>query len=86
MFHGATFKDLATRGRPLIAIGATDINYGNPFIFTQEFFDVLCSDLYQFPLARAVAASNGFPGLFSPVTLTNHAADCGGRRPGWERR
>jgi NTE family protein len=86
MFHGATFKDLAARGRPLIAIGATDINYGNPFIFTQEFFDVLCSDLYQFPLARAVAASNGFPGLFSPVTLTNHAADCGGRRPGWERR
>jgi len=33
-----------------------------------------------------VAASNGFPGLFSPVTLTNEAARCGGRRPGWERR
>jgi NTE family protein len=32
-----------------------------------------------------VAASNGFPGLFSPITLTNHAADCGGRKPGWLR-
>ncbi len=86
MFHGATFKDLQARGRPLIAIGATDISYGNPFLFTQEFFDVICSDLSAFPVARAVAASNGFPGLFSPVTLTNHAADCSGRRPGWESR
>jgi NTE family protein len=86
MFHGATYSDLMARGRPIIAIGATDINYGNPFIFTQEVFDVICSDLTNFPLARAVAASNGFPGLFSPVTLTNRAEDCGGRKPGWERR
>lgn len=86
MFHGATFKDLMARGRPLIAIGATDINYDTPFLFTQEFFDVLCSDLEPFPVARAVAASNGFPGLFSPITLTNHAADCAGRKPGWIRR
>ena len=86
MFHGATFSDLAARGRPVIAIGATDISYGTPFIFTQEFFDVICSDLSQFPVARAVAASNGFPGLFSPVTLTNNAGDCGGRRPGWLTR
>jgi NTE family protein len=86
MFHGATFKDLQERGRPVIAIGATDISYGTPFIFTQEFFDVTCSDLSQFPVARAVAASNGFPGLFSPVTLTNNAADCGGHRPGWLTR
>ena len=86
MFHGATYKDLMTLGRPIIAIGATDISYGNPFMFTQEVFDVICSDLTRFPLARAVAASNGFPGLFSPVTLTNRAADCDGRIPGWERR
>jgi NTE family protein len=32
-----------------------------------------------------VAASHGFPGLFSPITLTNHAKDCGGRQPGWLR-
>jgi NTE family protein len=86
MFHGAKYKDLKALGRPIIAIGATDISYGAPFLFTQEGFDIICSDLSEFPLARAVAASNGFPGLFSPITLTNHAADCGGRVPGWERR
>jgi NTE family protein len=86
MFHGATFKDLAARGRPIIGITATDISYGSPFAFTQEMFDILCSDLNEFPIARAVAASNGFPGLFSPITITNHAADCGGRKPGWLTR
>jgi NTE family protein len=82
MFHGARFKDLSRAGRPITGITATDLNYGSPFIFTQEFFDMICSDLEEFPLARAVAASNGFPGLFSPVTLTNNAADCHGRKPG----
>ena len=48
-------------------------------------FDLICSDLEQMPIARAVAASAAFPGLFSPVTLTNHAAECGGRQPGWLR-
>jgi NTE family protein len=86
MFHGAQFKDLLARGRPVIAVSATDLNYGTPFLFTQEFFDVLCSDLKPFPVARAVAASNGFPGLFSAITLTNHAGDCGGRKPSWLRR
>lgn len=83
MFHGATFRDLAARGRPLIAIGATDLAYGTSVLFTQEQFDLICSDLEKFPLARAVAASNGFPGLFSPITLTSHRAACGGRKPGW---
>src|SRR5262249_34039438 len=77
---------LLARGRPVIAVSSTDLNYGTPFLFTQEFFDVLCSDLKPFPVARAVAASNGFPGLFSAITLTNHAADCGGRKPSWLRR
>jgi len=86
MFHGATFADLQARGRPLIAIGATDISYGTPMLFNQEFFDIICSDLWSMPISRAVAASNGFPGLFSPVTLTNRAKSCDGRRPGWLRR
>ncbi len=86
MFHGATFADLEARGRPLIAIGATDISYGTPMLFTQEYFDLICSDLSKLPISRAVAASNGFPGLFSPVTLTNRAKACDGRTPGWLRR
>jgi NTE family protein len=83
MFHDATFADLAKLGRPMVAIGATDIAYGNPILFTQNTFDLICSDLSKFPVARAVAASNGFPGLFSPVTLTSRAADCHGREPAW---
>ena len=83
MFHGATFGDLEARGRPVIAITATDISYGTPFMFTQAEFDLICSDLSVFPISRAVAASNGFPGLFTPVTLTNHTKDCGGRKPDW---
>lgn len=83
MFHGATFRDLTARGRPLVAIGATDLAYGNSLLFTQETFDLICSNLEDFPVARAVAASNGFPGLFSPITLTNRAAACDGRKPGW---
>lgn len=86
LFHGATFKDLQAKGRPIIGISATDLNYGTPFVFTQEFFDLICSNLDDFPVARAVAASNGFPGLFTPVTLTSRTADCGGRKPGWVRR
>ena len=86
LFHGARFKDLRSLGRPLIGISATDLNFGTPFVFTQEFFDIICSNLDEFPVARAVAASNGFPGLFSPVTLTGRSADCGGRTPGWVRR
>jgi NTE family protein len=86
MFHGARFADLEKNGRPVIAIGGTDIAYGTPFLFTQDTFDLICSELDDLPVARAVAASNGFPGLLSPITLTNHAAACDGRKPGWLRR
>ncbi|HEY2013262.1 MAG TPA: patatin-like phospholipase family protein, partial [Bryobacteraceae bacterium] len=71
MFRGATFADLARRGRPQVSINATDISFGLPFGFLPQTFDVICSDLAGVPVARAVAASNGFPVLFGPVTLRN---------------
>lgn len=83
MFHGATYADLIKQGKPFISINATDINYGRVFPFTQDQFDLICSDLSSYPIARAVAASNGFPVLFTPITLENHAAECGGRAPAW---
>ena len=85
MFQGAHFDALAQRGRPIIVIGATEMSTGTEFVFSQEMFDLICSDLEKMPVARAVAASAAFPGLFSPVTLTNRAAECGGRKPGWLR-
>lgn len=72
MFHGATFADLYRRGRPQISINATDVSFGSPFGFLPQSFDVICSDLASMPIARAVAASNGFPVLFGPVTLRNY--------------
>lgn len=71
MFHGATFRDLVARGRPRLSINATDLASGGPFPFLPHAFDVICSDLSRFSLARAVAASNGFPLLFTPITLAN---------------
>ena len=90
MFHGATFADLYRRGRPQVSINATDINFGSPFGFLPQTFDVICSDLAALPIARAVAASNGFPVLFGPVTLSNYRGpDCPLPSPvppqAWER-
>jgi NTE family protein len=81
MFHGATYADLLRQGLPLISVNATDIANGITFSFTQPSFDLICSDLSSFPVARAVAASNGFPVLFSPITLISHTPDCRGVRP-----
>jgi NTE family protein len=77
MFHGATFADFFRRGRPQVSINATDISFGSPFGFLPQTFDVICSDLATMPISRAVAASNGFPVLFGPVTLRNYRGpDC----------
>jgi NTE family protein len=86
MFHGATYADLIRNGKPFVSINATDIGYGIVFPFTQDQFDLICSDLASYPLARAVAASNGFPVLFTPITLNNYADKCGGREPPWVKR
>ena len=57
----------------MILINATDLSYGTRFSFIQEYFNLLCSDLASFPVARAVAASAAVPGLFNPVVLQNHS-------------
>ncbi|HEY4075417.1 MAG TPA: patatin-like phospholipase family protein [Rhizomicrobium sp.] len=85
MFHGATYADLLRAGRPLISIDATDVDHGLAFPFVQEQFDLLCSDITTYPIARAVAASNGFPVIFTPITLKSYRAQCGSREPAWLR-
>jgi len=76
MFHGATYADLAKQGLPMISVEATDIAGDVAFPFNQNSFDLLCSDLGGFPVARAVAASAAFPVLFSPITLVSHRSNC----------
>ncbi len=78
IFHHGTYGDLVESGRrPYVMVNASDMSLGTRFEFTQEQFDLLCSDLASFPLARAVAASSAVPIVFSPLTLRNYAGRCG---------
>lgn len=72
IFDGATFADLNKPGKPFLVINATDLGNGNRFPFTPDMFSVICSDLSQIKLARAVAASSAVPVVFAPVVLRNH--------------
>ncbi|MBW2420476.1 MAG: patatin-like phospholipase family protein [Deltaproteobacteria bacterium] len=76
LFHGATFGDLGAAKGPRIYINATDLSHGNRFTFGQAQFDLICSDLDQFRISRAVASSSAVPGLLSPITMKNHAGEC----------
>ncbi len=83
LFHGATFGDLQQKGRPFVLLNASDMSLGTRFEFTQDQFDLLCSDLATYPLSRAVAASSAVPVVFSPLTLRNYAGSCGYQEPAW---
>ncbi len=76
LFRGATYADLVRKGPPYLVVNATDIAKGTAFSFIQWQFDLICADLGRYPLARAVAASNGFPVLFTPITLKSYAGRC----------
>jgi NTE family protein len=81
-FHGATFGDMR-KARPFILINATDMIQGVRFEFSQDQFDLLCSDLSKLHVSRAVTASTSFPVIFAPMRLDNHAGECGYQAPEW---
>jgi len=82
LFDKVTFGDMAYgRKGPFVIISATDMSTGSRFDFTQETFDLICSNLNTFPLSRAVAASSAVPLVFSPVTLWNYAGQCDAKVP-----
>jgi NTE family protein len=75
LFHGATFGQWAAQHRkPLLLINATDLATGGWFVFTQDMFDLIGSDLSTFPISRATAASSAVPGLLTPISLKSYAA------------
>lgn len=82
IFKGKTFADFQKSGGPLILINSTDLNSQSQFIFLQAQFDFLCSDLSQFKVARAVAASSAVPILFPPILLERHG-ECHYEKPEW---
>ena len=82
VFRGATFADIKKSGGPLILINASDLGHGVRFSFIQEYFDLLCSDISTFPVARAVTASSSVPVVFNPVVIQNYP-DCQAKNPEW---
>lgn len=83
IFNHATFGDLQKANGPFVIINATEMTIGTRFQFTQNYADIICTDLTQMPVARAVAASSAVPLLFSPLTITNRAGECGWQEPAW---
>ncbi|MDX2458222.1 MAG: patatin-like phospholipase family protein [Gammaproteobacteria bacterium] len=82
IFRGSTFADIEARDGPYLEINATDLGIGQRFTFTQSSFNMLCSDLGDFSVARAVAASSAVPIAFKPVTLKNYGG-CQHEDPPW---
>jgi NTE family protein len=81
IFEGKTFGDMAARKGPIIVINATDMSYGTRIGFMQDAFDLICSDLSQYPVSRAAAASSAVPMALTPITLRNYAGTCGYKMP-----
>ena len=82
LFGDATFQDLLQRDGPLLLINSSDLGRGVRFSFVQEYFNLLCSDLSSFSVARAVTASSAVPVLFDPVVVENFAG-CAKGPPEW---
>jgi len=82
LFNGSTFGDLAkSGGRPYLAVNATDMATGEHFVFSSPRFGLIASDINQFHIARAVAASSAVPLVLTPVTIKNYAGLPGAARP-----
>ncbi|MHC1741538.1 MAG: patatin-like phospholipase family protein [Syntrophobacteraceae bacterium] len=81
VFEGRTFGDMLANKLPMIVINATDMIHGTRISFHQDAFDAICSDLSNFPVARACAASSAVPIVLSPITLRNYAGSCGFEMP-----
>ena len=80
LFGDKTFADLLKKGQgkiPFLVLNATDIGITHRFEFTQNQFDLVCSDLADVSVARAVAASSNFPVAFAPLTINAYKHTCG---------
>jgi len=83
IFDGATYARLEGLSRPYVILNGTDATTGARFEFSQEQFDLLCSDLSRVPLARGVTGSSAFPGLLNSIAIDAHdRTKCGYAGPG----
>ncbi|MDQ2078872.1 patatin-like phospholipase family protein [Xanthobacteraceae bacterium Astr-EGSB] len=83
LFEGAKFSALLTDRRPRVWINATDIYNRTTFVFGKTAFSAICSDLAEYPVAAAVAASAAVPLAFAPVILETFPGKCRTQLPPW---
>jgi NTE family protein len=83
LFNGATFGQFRAEGRPRVWINASDIYNRTPFVFGAVAFGAMCSDLSEYPLANAVAASAAVPVAFAPVVIQTYPGKCNQPLPPW---
>jgi NTE family protein len=86
LFEHATFKSLLYQRRPYIWINASDIYNRTPFVFGRVLFGALCSDLSNYPISMAVAASAAVPVVFAPVVIQGFPGGCTVPLPEWVER
>jgi NTE family protein len=86
LFKGATFGVLLNKTDvPAAVVIGSDISTGSRLAFSQNDFDLLCSDLRKVRLSRAAATSSAVPVALSPVTFNNYGGTCGFQYPAWVR-
>ncbi len=86
LYDHATFKSLMYQRRPLVWINASDVYDRTPFVFGRVLFGALCSDLTNYPISQAVAASAAVPVVFAPVVIQNFQGSCSVPLPDWVKR
>ena len=86
LYDGATFADFRKTPGPRIWINASDIYNRTAFVFGEAAFISLCSDLAQYPVADAVAASAAVPIVFTPVVIKAYPRQCSDKPPVWVER
>ena len=69
-------RRLLYQRRPYIWINASDIYNRTPFVFGPVLFGALCSDLSNYPISLAVAASAAVPVVFAPVVIQGYPGGC----------
>jgi NTE family protein len=86
LFDYATYKSLLFQRRPLVWINASDVYNRTPFVFGRVIFGALCSDLANYPISLAVAASAAVPVVFAPIVIQGFPGGCSVPLPDWVQR
>jgi predicted acylesterase/phospholipase RssA len=86
LFDGANFGQFRNVGSPRVWINASDIYNRVPFVFDATAFTAICSDISQYPLSNAVAASAAVPIAFAPAVVQAFPGTCNEPLPTWIAR